>query len=339
MRLSGVFFEALSAKQIEGEIELFEKMVSIYVGDLLICNRVAVKSCQNKRDIYLDNGFLFTLEKPLTPEQERRLRGDISSGIAWLENFSITRAIILSTILIVSVFSFRYTLNQAVPFLATIFPASWEREIGENSYQALKKTVLESTGLSTNRIETLQLAASEIALANGFESPQIIFHKSELIGANALAFPGGPIVITDDLVALMKDDDLILAVIAHEFAHIQERHSLQQIIEVVGVAAAASVLFGSNDMLLEEASVVGINLWASKKSRTFEKEADLIALKYMENARLDKSAFAKAIHSLTEHYCGQSSKSVQKCVDHSESGWFSSHPSGSERMDYLSDPH
>ena len=35
--------------------------------------------------------------------------------------------------------------------------------------------------------------------------PKIIFKKSGIIGPNALALPGGPIIITDDLVELLKD--------------------------------------------------------------------------------------------------------------------------------------
>lgn len=340
MRLPGIFFEALSAKQTDGEIELLEKVATIFVGDQVICKGIAVKSCQNKKDIYLENGFLFTLANPLTRQQEKHLLGDVSVGISWLEHFSPTRAVILGSVLIFSLFAYRYSLNLAIPMVVNVFPVSWEQEIGENSYQALNKSVFEKTGLSATRVERLKSQASQIALANGFESPQILFHKSELIGANALAFPGGPIVVTDDLVELLQDDNLIVSVIAHEFAHIQERHSLQQIIEILGVAAATSVILGSNDMFLEEASVVGIDLWASKKSRAFEKEADLLALKYMETAKLDRAVFARALEKLTEHYCSSTnSKSVQNCMEQSKSGWFASHPSGTERIHYLSHPH
>ena len=91
---------------------------------------------------------------------------------------------------------------------------------------------------------------------------------------------------------------------------------------------------------MEEASVIGINLWSSKKSRTFEREADLLALKYMENANLNASAFKLAIEKMTTHFCASgSSKSIEKCVENSKSGWLSSHPSGAERMEYLNHSH
>ncbi|MCP4879809.1 MAG: M48 family metallopeptidase [Gammaproteobacteria bacterium] len=340
MRLSGSFFEALSAKQLNGEIELFDKTVTIYVGDKIVCSGIGIKSFQDKKDIYLDNGFLFTLEYPLTKEQNKILSSDIARGINWLEKFSLYKASILAIVLVCSLFVLRYSLTLVIPLAVHIFPVSWEQEIGKNTYNTLNQTVLENSDLSTLKIDRLKKQASNIAQANGFKSPDILFHKSDLIGANALAFPAGPIVITDDLVLLLQSDDLILSVIAHEFAHVQERHSLQQIIEIVGIAAIASVILGSDDTFLEEASVVGINLWASKKSREFEKEADLLALKYMETAKLNKSAFGLAIKKLTEHFCSSTvSKSVQHCADNYKTGWLSTHPSGAERMEYLSDLH
>ena len=151
----------------------------------------------------------------------------------------------------------------------------WKRN-RQNTYEALKLAVFEDSELKEIRIKNLQEKASGIAISNGFESPQTFFHKSDLLGANALAFPGGPVVVTDELVLLLQQDDLILSVIAHEFAHIQERHSLQHIVEMIGIGAMTSVMLGANDTLLEEASVVALNIWSSKKSRNFEKQADLL---------------------------------------------------------------
>ena len=114
---------------------------------------------------------------------------------------------------------------------------------------------------------------------------------------------------------LLEQDDLILAVIAHELAHIEERHSLHQIMEVVGIAAIASVLFGSTDSLLEEASAVAVDLWASKKSRHFEKEADLVALDYLDAINLKRTSFALAIQKLMQNLCNtKTEKSFDNCL-------------------------
>jgi len=337
MILSGVFFQPLSSKQLIGEINIADKKGTIFSDKKLICHEVVIETCQNKTDIYLQNGILFTLDYPLTNEQEKLLSSEISRGISWLERFSIFKAFLLGLLLIFSLLIFRYSLNIVVPAIVYVFPSSWEKEIGLNTYEALKLTVFEDSKLEKTKIDRLQKKASEIALLNGFESPQIIFHKSDLLGANALAFPGGPVVVTDDLVLLLQQDELVLSVISHEFAHIQQRHSLHHIVEIVGIGALASVIFGASDTLLEEASVVALNLWASKKSRIFEKQADLIGLQYIETANLDSSAFSLAIRKIAEVLChSKGFKNWQECADNSENGWFSSHPAWEERLKYLS---
>ncbi len=340
MRFPGVFFEAMTAREIPGEIELTPKSATIYSKGDIVCSNVKIQSFQNSKDIYLDNGFLFVLANSLPNEQEKFLFDNLTRCIRWLENFSLSKTVLISVALIFFILLFRYSINLAIPFAVNVFPAAWEQEIGENTYNAMSKSVFQKSSLSRSRIERLRGKASDLARINGFKSPKIIFHDSDLIGANALAFPGGPIVVTDDLVILLQRDELILSVVAHEFAHIQERHSLQQIIEVVGIAAVASVILGSDDTLLEEASFVGINLWANKNSRGFEKRADLLAQEYLKKAGFREPTFANAIKKLTEHYCSKTSvRKVQHCIEQTDSGWLSTHPSGAERLNYLSHSH
>lgn len=338
-RLSGSFFEALSARSRTGQIELKDSTATIFLDDKIVCSEIGIESIQNKKNIYLDNGFMFALAEPLTYEQERLLSHRFERGVSWFEKFTISKAMMLVVIFIFSLWFLKNTLTFIIPIATHIFPVSWEQSIGKNTYAAIKMTSLEPSQLSSFRIKRLKKKASQIAQANEFESPEILFHKSDLIGANALAFPGGPVVVTDDLVHLLQDDELILSVIAHEFAHVQQRHSLQQIIEVVGIAAISSIILGSNDTIIEEASAVGINLWSSRKSREFEREADLLALKYMEEANFDKSAFLNAIEKLTIAFCKSATESIDDCVSNKTSGWLSTHPSGSERIEYLSHLH
>ncbi len=338
MKLPGHVFRALSSKKERGEIEFFEGKASVTIDKTRLYEDVEIESIQGKKDIYLDNGSLFTLETKLSSEQEKLLCGRTSRGISWSEDFSFSKALILSLILISTLVVFRYALTSITPLAVSVFPRDWEAAIGKNTYQTLRQTTFAETALSSPRVTRLRDKAKEMASANGLESPEILFHRSDLIGANALAFPGGPIVVTDDLVSLLQSDDLVLAIIAHEIAHVEERHALHQIIEVIGVIVIASALFGANETLIEEASITGINLWASKKSRDFEKEADLIALNYLEKANLDKDSFRMAIRKLTDYSCSSTIfQSKQDCLEGTDSGWLSSHPAGAERLRYLSD--
>ena len=336
MKKSGIFFEPSSSKYENGEIKFNKKNASIISNNKIICNKILIETIQNKKDIYLKNGYMFSLRIPLTNEEESYLSNKRKIFILWLEQFSFARAMILSGLLISFVILFRYFYSITTPLIISSFPKSWEKTIGNNIYVSLKKTIFKNTELSKDTIIRLRKKSHKIAKANGFNPPKILFHQSSLIGANALAFPGGPVVLTDDLVKLLGNDNLILGVIAHEFVHVQKQHSLKQIIEIIGIATLSSIILGSNETLIEEASFIGINLWASKKSRDFEKEADLLALKYLENANIDKSSLGLALKKLIIHFCNSSkNKNTENCFKDSKHGWFSSHPSGEERLKYL----
>lgn len=336
LRLDGYFFKPQSAQKQAGIIEFTRRIASIICDETAICSDVTIQSIQGKKDIYLANGYLFTLDEPLNAEQTSYLSHKASRGIAWFEKFSIFKAIILSLILLSLIVGLRLALTAMTPLTVSIFPHEWERQIGSNTYAALEKTILSDTDLSADRLERLRSKAHHMASENGFEEPDIFFHKSEFLGANALAFAGGPIVVTDELVKLLETDDLILGVIAHEFAHIRQRHSLHQIIEVIGVAVLASVLLGADDTLIEEASLIGINVWANKNSRRFEQEADRMGVDYLENANLEASSMRSAIRKLTEHLCElDAAQSLEECLSNTQAGWLSSHPPGAKRIEYL----
>jgi len=336
VQAAGYFFREFSSKQENGEIRIKNRTASITSGGKQICQNIKIQSIQSKKNVYLDNGFLFTLFEPLTAEQEKLQLTQFGKIIHWLELFSVKKAIVLSLLLVFGIVAVRIFLIFSADILVAVFPIKWEAKIGENSYNSIAKVAFNGTELPPKQISFLRAKASEIATANGLKNSEIYFHKSDLIGANALAFPGGPIVVTDELVLMLNDNELTLAVIAHELAHVQKRHSLHQIIEIVGVAAFASILLGSTDSLIEEASLVAINLWASKKSRQFEKEADLAALKYLETINLEKKSFYHAIEKLTHHECAMmKTLSTQNCLQQGKAGWFASHPSGPERLNYL----
>ena len=339
MKASGHFFRELSSKKEAGEIELINRTATIMTHELQVCEKVEIQSIQSKKDIYLSNGYLFILSVPLTSEQETHYLNKFKKVINWLEIFSFKRSLILSLILILGLTLIRFTLISTAHVTVAVFPKAWEEQIGNNTYLTLEKLVLKETELTSDRIYGLRKKTAKIIASNKLRESNIFFHKSEFIGPNALAFPGGPIVVTDELVELLNDDKLILAVIAHELAHVEQRHSLHQIVEIVGIAALASVLLGSNDTLIEEFSAVALNLWASKKSREFEKDADLIALSYLANTDLEKKSFALAIEKLINYFCEVTPiLRADDCIKESGGSWFASHPSGAERLKYLQSP-
>ncbi len=336
MHMKGEYFEGRSSRSHAAWISIDNGRASVFQDERCICEHVPVTSIRNGRNVYLENDCLFVLGERLTGRQLDSLETAFQGALRRLESFSFRKAVVLSVILLAVLFGLRFLLHSLSSTIADAIPVEWEQRIGTSAYESLLSGVLEPSELPDARKERLTLGAGAVIDAGDYPvAPALKFHKSG-IGANAIAFPGGPIVITDDLVELLQSDERILSVIAHEAAHVQERHGLQHVIEIIGVAAIASVWFGADDSLVEEASAIAINLWSFRKSRDLEKEADLVALDIMEKAGLQKAHFIEALELLIEDACkGMVGSGLESCLEETESGWLSTHPSGAERIEYL----
>ena len=325
-----------SSKEESASIVIEKSKVSIFQGEERLYHLLKVQSVQNDKSIFLENGILFVTKEKLN---EIDLKLLIPKNELLLKNFDKFRLknvfIILLTIILL-VIGYRYLFISFSSTLVYLFPHNWEKKIGESTYKTLSKTLLEKSELPEKRITEIKDKSQKIFKHSGlYKNPEIKFNKSNILGPNALALPGGPIIITDDLVKLLKDDDLILSVIAHEIAHIKERHSLQQIVEIAGLSSIAWMIFGLDESILEEIVFIGINIWGLKKSRDLEKDADIIALKLLEKSGMSKTSFLQAIEKLTNHYCIATKIEKSVCMNEVKSGWLSTHPSGAERLKYL----
>ena len=334
--ITGDFFEKGSSRANRSKIIIEKKLVSVFLGSQCIYRQVAIESLQDGRNIFLQNGSLFVADDKLTTNHSKSLTSTTEGWLSAFDQFGLKTLTILLVMVVIFVLGYRYALITFSPTIVKLFPYEWEKQIGKATFDSLNRTLLDESELPTQRVNALKQKAKNILnQANLHSYPSIEFMKSDIIGANALALPGGPIIVTDDLVKLLKDDELVLGVIAHEIAHIQERHSLHQIVEIVGLSSLAWLIFGLDEGILEEVALVGINLWGLKKSRDFEKESDLLALEFLENAGLKKNSFILAIEELTEHSCSKSKLDQSECLTGVRSGWLATHPTGAERLKYL----
>ena len=341
VEIPGQYFEALSARSQRASLKTEEGgLLTILVEGESVARKLKLESIQDGRILFFECGRQFIADRDLGPEILAHHTTKPGRFILWLEQFSFKRAVVLSALLLFSIVLYRVLLIGASAVIVDNFPHSWEKEIGENTYAALSETVFAETELSdSTRGRLADRARGLAARMNLQEPPDIFFHSTSLIGPNALAFPGGPVVITDDLVELLDEDGEILAVIAHEFAHIRERHSLKQIIEFIGVTAIVAVLFGADESLIEEASALLIDVWSFRNSRDFEREADLIALEAIESEGIDRLSLYSAMRKLIEYSCGQSSLPLdfEDCLERGRNfEWLSTHPPYRERLEYLS---
>lgn len=103
---------------------------------------------------------------------------------------------------------------------------------------------------------------------------------------NAFAMPGGNIVINRGLLERAETDPEVLGVVAHEMAHVTERHVLRNMIQGTGLFLIIQTLFGDMSGLIAVLSDQGAFLLNQSFSREMESEADRIGLDFLVAAKI-----------------------------------------------------
>ena len=109
---------------------------------------------------------------------------------------------------------------------------------------------------------------------------------------NAFALPGGWIVVTDDLIDAMESPDELAGVLAHEAAHVAQRHVMAAQLREMGFGVLLEFLIGGGTGAGQEIARTGATLESLRHSRAAEAEADAYALAYLDAADMNPEALA-----------------------------------------------
>ena len=204
-----------------------------------------------------------------------------------------------SVLLLAGGFSaWRWGLPPAAQLAAQHTPIQLRQLLGEQTLLRLDASLFEDSELDPERQSQLRQGLISIT-EPGAESPQLVFRKSPVLGANALALPGGTIVLLDELVAIADNDEQVVAVLGHELGHVVFHHGLRMLYQSSVTALAATWLFGDVSALIAAAPTV---LLQAHYSREFEREADRYALLRLSAAGLPPGALLGALEGLVDEH-------------------------------------
>ena len=151
----------------------------------------------------------------------------------------------------------------------------------------------------------------------------LIFRNGGMaIGANAFALPDGRVVMTDQLWKLVKNDDEIEGVFAHEMAHVDHAHGLQRLYDAAMVPAAIAVATGDLSQVSQLSVALPGILVQSAYSRSFEQQADDDAAALLLRMGGHPSHMAEFLERLEASHCKKG-----ECAP----SWLGSHPETSVR--------
>jgi Zn-dependent protease with chaperone function len=247
------------------------------------------------------------------------------------------RGVLLAVLLLVGVGVAGYLWG--VPALArgvvAALPYSADKAVGEVAFDSIRGRWLRPSALPAERraqIETGFARLVEAAFPDAATRPAhtLRFHAAK-IGPNAFALPGGAIVLTDELVTLMQGrDDTVLGVLAHELAHVRQRHGMRLVVQVSLIGAATSIALGDfSNVLAAAPALVGQLAY----SRDAEREADAEAVRLMKAAGIRPDVMVEFFERVQRWR--QSDEGRKLGADFDLGIAFSSHPADEERVAFF----
>ncbi|SIT92511.1 M48 family metallopeptidase [Pontibacter indicus] len=165
--------------------------------------------------------------------------------------------------------------------VAMYFPQSYERQLGEQLYTKM----LQGYQVNDEKTAALNAYLSELDTDLDYPITAAVVTSDEV---NAFAIPGGYVVVYEGILDKMEQHEELAALMGHELAHIQNRHSLRAMTRSLSYYMLASLLFGDISgvaaVLVDNASALR-NL---EYSRSLELEADREGLELLRRNELNE---------------------------------------------------
>lgn len=227
---------------------------------------------------------------------------------------------------LVLVVGYRYGIPLVAGAVANQVPAGATERLSTEVLAILDRQVFEPTEVRLERQDGIARAFSRLELPSEDTSARyrLVFRKSELLGANALALPSGTIVITDGLIALAEDDRELLGVLAHEAGHVDRRHGLRNVLQNSIVGLVVAWFIGDVSTI---AAAVPTALIEANYSRELEREADTYAVEVLRANDISVRHLADILRRLDEESGHGDAAGALR--------YLSSHPATSERLQRL----
>lgn len=172
-------------------------------------------------------------------------------------------------------------LAVATPARAAILSTRQEISIGRDAAGNLEARY----GIVSDPAQGRRLAAIGNRLAGVSDRTDLpwrfrILNHTDI---NAISLPGGFIYVTRGMLGFVRSDDELAFVLAHEVAHVNQRHHVDVLERHFFMAIVITLLFGKDTQATQIADFVGFLLQRGF-SRTFEFEADRIGVRLAHRA-------------------------------------------------------
>jgi Zn-dependent protease with chaperone function len=244
----------------------------------------------------------------------------------WERSWTLALASV-GIVALAAVLTYVYGLPAAAAGVANRLPLSALDVLSTHTLWALDARWLDPSQLDAVRRSDLAGQFQRMRWPSAPARPLALqFRRSETLGANAFALPSGLIVVTDDLVSLVADDRELLAILAHEVAHVDQRHGVRSMLQASALTLLVTWYVGDISALAVAAPTA---LLQTRYSRSFERDADGYAVRALQLNDISSRHFADVLSRI---------QAVADREGHIALPYLSTHPATADRVARLREP-
>lgn len=251
------------------------------------------------------------------PDFRLILPGELPPGLAhhlpregkyggWIDRLGLGKAVAIFAVASAAVGALFLT---APDWLGPRIPASWERNLGE--------AMIGDFGGRLCHTPAGDAALQKLLDSMDPENEQVRAGIANIDMVNAVALPGGQVLLFDGLVQQAQSPAELAGVLGHEIGHVRERHVMTALLRQFGLSI---LLAGANSGVSD--TIFGVA--AMGYSREAEREADAYARARMKQSNVSPLGAASFFERLAEQYGDAEDQPALV-------GWIASHPAPGER--------
>ena len=205
--------------------------------------------------------------------------------------------------------------SHAIGALAGLIPVSTEQQLGQLALSQVRaQGGIVDSGAAQQAVQEI---GQKLTAGSRYRYRWLVKQDDTV---NAFAMPGGIIVVHTGLLRQAADPGELAGVLAHEVQHVEQRHTLRQMLGSLGWGALVGVTIGDISAV---AAMLAHQAGTLYFSRDMEEEADRLGLQALQRAHIRPDGMLSFFQKLD-------GKEKAKVPD-----WISSHPQTAARAQQI----